>query len=135
MVHLLSCYSMLYHSLMMYVGLTFLVNGDFRFTMESYRQFLLYTLPALVLALIVNLVYGAFGDITLCNMMFLSDPYSLGTMIPFIGTVHAHIPVLYTLGALGVYATLPFFIPYGIAKAANGISPAKLDTKKPSTIP
>jgi hypothetical protein len=129
MFHLLSCYSMLYHSLMMYVGLTFLVNGDFRFNMGGYRNFLLFTLPVCVLALAVTLVYGAFGDITKCNMMFLSDPHMLDEMIPFIGLVHRTIPPLYTLGALGVYVTLPFFIPYGIAKLF-GVIQAAVKKKK-----
>lgn len=124
MFHLLSCYSMLYHSLMMYVGLTFIVNGDFHFSMQGYRHFLLFTLPACILALIVNLVYGAFGDITKCNMMFLSDPHLLDEMFPFIGFVHRTLPPLYTLGVLGVYATLPFFIPYGIAKLWGALQAA-----------
>ena len=125
MLHLLSCYSMLYHSLMMYVGLTFLLNGYFRFTMEGYRNFLLFTLPACVLALVVNLVYGLFDDITLCNMMFLSDPHLLDELIPFIGLVHRNIPALYTLGVLAVYLTIPFLLPYGVARVVYALQKRK----------
>lgn len=116
MLHLLSCYSMLYHSLMMYVGLTFLLNGYFRLDLAGYRRYLSYTLPACSFALLVNLVYGLFDDITLCNMMFLSDPHLLDDMIPLIGVVYRAFPPLYTIGAMAVYLTLPYFIPYGIAK-------------------
>lgn len=130
MFHLLSCYSMLYHSLMMYVGLTYLVNGYFRFTMQGYRRFLTFTLPACMVALGVNLVYGLFGDVTLCNMMFLSDPHLLDEMIPFIGLVHRTVPPLYTLGALAIYLTLPYFIPYGIAKAAGAVCKGKAKANK-----
>lgn len=116
MFHLLSFYSMLYHSLMMYVGLTLVQNRFFTFSIRGYRQFLAFSLPACCVALAVNLIYGLFDDITLCNMMFLSDPHLLDEMIPFIGLVYRTIPPLYTLGALAIYNTLPFFIPYGVIR-------------------
>lgn len=116
MFHLLPFYSMLYHSLMMYVGLTIAVNGFFHFNMMGYRRYLAFTLPSCLVALAVNLIYGCFDDITNCNMMFLSDPHLLDEMIPFIGLVHTNLPALYTIGALLIYLTLPFFIPYGLVK-------------------
>ncbi|MBQ8351402.1 MAG: YwaF family protein [Clostridia bacterium] len=117
MFHLLSCYSMLYHSLMMYVGLTFVTNGYFQFNKHGYNRYLAFTLPACLLALGVNLFYGAVsGDITTCNMMFLSSPHLLGEMIPFIGWVYETITPLYTIGALAVYLILPFLIPYGVVR-------------------
>ncbi len=119
MFHLLSCYSMVYHSLMMYVGLTIVVRGFFTFSMQGYRQFLQFTLPACFVALVINLIYGLFDDTANCNMMFLSNPYRL-VNVPvvggLIGAVYNTLPALYTLGVLAVYLTIPFFLPYGIAK-------------------
>ena len=116
MLHFQSLYSMLYHSLMMYVGLAYLINGYARFDMAGYHRYLLFALPACLLALAVNLVYGLFDDFTLCNMMFLVYPYRLSDLVPFIGTVYAAAPAVYTLGAMAVYLTVPFFVPYGMTK-------------------
>ncbi len=122
MFHYLSCYSMIFHSLMMYVGFSYLLNGYFRLDMKGYRRFLAFTVPAVALALAVNLVYALFDDLTNCNMMFLSHPYRLTSFAPFIGTVY-DIPVIgapiYTLGACAVYLTIPFFLPYGMARLAD----------------
>ena len=124
MFHYLSCYSMIFHSLMIYVGFSYLLNGYFRLDMKGYRRFLTFALPACLLALLVNLVYGCFDAIENCNMMFLSHPYRLTSFAPFIGDVY-NLPLvggpIYTLGALGVYLTIPFFLPYGLARLSDFI--------------
>ncbi len=116
MAHFLSCYSMLFHSLMMYVGLSYLVNGYFSFSRDGYKKYLWFCVPACLLALAVNLVYAAFDDIANCNMMFLSDPYRLSSILPFIGDVYAAAPAVYTLCVLAVYLTVPYFLPYGVLR-------------------
>lgn len=116
MLHFQSCYSVLFHSLMIYVGMAYAVNGYARFDRAGYRRYLWFSLPALSLALIVNLVYGLFGDFTLCNMMFLVYPYRLSDIVPFIGTVYAAAPAVYTVGAMVVYLTVPFLLPWGVTK-------------------
>ncbi len=116
MLHFLSLYSMLYHSLMMYVGLAYLLNGYAKFDLTGYRRYLLFSLPACLLALAVNLIYGIFGDLTLCNMMFLVYPYRLSDIVPLIGVVYRAAPAVYTLGVMVVYLTVPYFVPYGIAR-------------------
>lgn len=121
MLHFQSVYSMLYHSSMMYVGLSYFVNGYAKLDMAGYRRYLLFALPACLLALAVNLVYGLFGDFTLCNMMFLLYPYRLSDIAPFVGTVYAAAPAVYTIGAMAVYLTVPFFVPYGMAKLFSHI--------------
>lgn len=114
MFHFLSCYSMAFHTVMMYVGLSYLLNGYFHYNRRGYVQYLLFSVPACGLALAVNLIYGLFDDIANCNMMFISHPYRLGDVMPFVGAVYHFSPVLYTIGALAVYLSLPYFVPCGI---------------------
>ena len=111
MLHLLSCYSMLYHTVMMYVGLVYVQNGFYRYGKRGYLQFLQFTVPACLLALSVNVVYSFFGAVEDCNMMFLSHPNLLPDLFPFIGTAYAAVPWVYTLGALAVYLILPYAVP------------------------
>ncbi len=115
--HFLSFHSMLYHSLMLYVGLAYYVNGYGKFDKIGYLRYLGFAAPACLFALAVNLVYGIAHDITLCNMMFLVNPYRLADLVPFIGTVYEHIPAVYTLSVLAVYLTVPFFVPWCVDKA------------------
>ncbi len=119
MFHFLSCYSMIFHSLMMYVGLSYLINGYFQFDLRSgYRKFLAFCLPACLFALTVNIVYGFFDIVENCNMMFLSHPYRLAEILPLIGEVYEAIPFFYTLVVLAVYLTVPYFLPYGVSLLA-----------------
>ena len=111
MLHFLSCYSMLYHTVMMYVGLVYVQNGFFRYTSRTYRQYLLFTAPAALLALAVNIGYSFFGALEECNMMFLSHPSLLPNALPFVGTLFAAAPLLYTLSVLAVYLTVPYVLP------------------------
>jgi len=124
--HFQSCYSMLFHSMMMFVGISCVMRGYFRFGRGGYRRYLSAVLPALAIALAVSLLYILItGDDPMkCNMMFLVHPYTLGDLIPFIGTIYNEVPLgglIYCLGAMGVYATLPYFIPYGVAKLLQKI--------------
>lgn len=114
MLHLLSCYSMLYHTVMMYVGIVYVQNGFYRYGKRGYLEFLQFAGPACLFALTVNIVYSFFGAIEDCNMMFLSHPNLLPDLFPFIGTAYAAVPWVYTLGALGVYLILPYVVPFGI---------------------
>ncbi len=122
MVHFLPCYSMFFHSAMMIVGLSYLVNGYFRFDMQGYRKYLSYTIPAVTFSLCVNLLYLLVDpEVEHCNMMFLTGPYNLGEIFPFIQTVYDAVPWFYTLCVYAVYVTLPFFFPYGIAQLVTRV--------------
>ena len=118
MLHFQSFYSMVFHTLMMYVGISCVTRGYFTFGKGSFIRYLSAAIPALGLALVVSLVYFFItGDIASCNMMFLVHPYLLGKIIPFIGTVYSTVwggGLIYSLGAITVYSTLPDFIPYGV---------------------
>lgn len=114
MLHLLSCYSMLYHTVMMYVGIVYVQNGFYSYGKKGYLQFLQFAGPACLFALAVNIVYSFFGAVEDCNMMFLSHPNLLPDLFPFIGTAYAAVPWVYTLGALAVYLILPYAVPFGI---------------------
>lgn len=132
MFHYLSCYSMIFHSLMMYVGLSYLINGYYVFDLKiGYRKYLQFTLPACLLALTVNIVYGFFDSVQNCNMMFLSDPYRLVNILPFVKSVYDAAPFFYSLGVLAVYLTIPFFLPYGVCRLTKWT----VDRKKAAEIP
>ncbi len=119
MLHLLSCYSMLYHTVMMYVGLVYVQNGFYRYGKRGYLQFLQFTVPACLVALSVNIVYACFGAVEDCNMMFLSHPNLLPELFPFIGTAYAAAPWFYTLGALAVYLIIPYAVPFFVSRAVE----------------
>lgn len=119
MLHFQSFYSMIFHTLMMYVGIACVLRGYFSYGKGGWRRYLAAAVPALGIALLVSLAYFAFtGDIASCNMMFLVHPYRLGDMMPFIDFIYNNVwggGLLYSVGAIGVYLTLPYFIPYGVS--------------------
>lgn len=125
MLHYLSCYSMLFHSVMMFVGLAYVTNGYYRFNMHGYIQYLAFALPACLIAQTVNVVYGLFDNMANCNMMFLSNPFRLADLFPFVGAIHEAAPFVYTLGAFAVYLTIPYLLPYGVTKLVACIKRAR----------
>lgn len=78
MWHYLSCYSMLFHSLMHYLGLMYLVTGVQKLTVRDFSLYALFVGVFCALGIVVNHYSG-------CNLMFMREPYNLP--IPFLHTL------------------------------------------------
>jgi uncharacterized membrane protein YwaF len=101
MLHYLCCYSMLFHSLMLYLGLLYVMKRIFIPSVINYRYYLSFCLGFCLLAIIINSISG-------CNMMFLREPFNIP--LSFLGELQNSSQTLYTMLILCVYLTVPFFL-------------------------
>lgn len=106
--HFLSIHSMIFHSLMMYVGIVCYTHKLFTFNKESYISYFLFCFIFIIMALVVNKIYG-------CNMMFLKEPFNIP--IPLLQEIQNKMQWLYTLIIMIVYLV----VPYGIVEFINKI--------------
>lgn len=94
MWHYLSCYSMLFHSLMHYLGLTYLVTGVQKLTLRGFVPYAVFIALFCLLGAVVN----HFGH---CNMMFMDNPYHIP--MPFLQTLCDTCKPLYMLTVYAAY--------------------------------
>ncbi len=92
--HYLSMYSMLFHSLMVYIGILLLVKNIVVINKNNYGIYILFCLFFMIISLIINKIYD-------CNMMFLKEPFNLP--IDFLKNVQKKIPWLYSVIIMVVY--------------------------------
>lgn len=105
MWHYLSCYSMLFHSLMHYLGLMYLVTGVQKLTVRDFSLYALFVGVFCVLGIVVNHYSG-------CNLMFMREPYNLP--IPFLHTLAASCQPAYSLVIYLAYVFGTFFPTLGV---------------------
>ncbi len=109
MFHFLSCYSMLYHSLMVYLGIGYLLNGVVVLNKITFIRYIIYCLFFSIIAIVANNIYNT-------NFMFLREPYNIP--LAFLTPLSTDFPVLYTLfiliSCIGVTYMLIDFIVRGI---------------------
>lgn len=105
MWHYLSCYSMLFHSLMHYLGLAYLVTGVQTLTLRDFPLYALFVGIFCALGIVVNY----FGD---CNMMFMREPYNLP--LPFLHTLAEACRPAYMALIYAAYVFGTFFPTLGI---------------------
>lgn len=105
MWHYLSCYSMLFHSLMHYLGLAYLVTGVQTLTLRDFPLYALFVGIFCALGIVVNY----FGD---CNMMFMREPYNLP--LPFLHTLAEACRPAYMALIYAAYVFGTFFPTFGI---------------------
>lgn len=108
--HFLSIHSMIFHSLMMYVGITCYLHKLFVFNKKGYISYCLFCLVFMFLALIVNKIYD-------CNMMFLKEPFNIP--LPILQEIRNNNQGLYTLIIMVVYLTIPYGGVFLIDKILN----------------
>lgn len=113
--HFLSMHSMIFHSLMIYVGIICYVHQFFQFNRQNYFFYLTFCLIFMVIALIINKIYG-------CNMMFLREPFNIP--ITILKDIQNKAQWLYTIIMIGVY----LIVPYGIVHLLNKLIKYKGDT-------
>lgn len=107
MFHFLSCYSMLYHSLMLFFGLLYLSKKIVIVSRASFKYFSVYVIIAGIVSIILNSIFDA-------NLMFLARPYHIP--IWFLEPLSKNIPILYSALILFVCILAPYFISYGLSK-------------------
>lgn len=110
MFHYLSCYSMLFHSLMVYLGLLFLIKKIVIVRKKELIYYIIFCIITCGLAFIINLICKT-------NLMFLNDSYNIP--IPLLKTIANNIPFLYTLIIILAYITFPYLISYGLSRLIN----------------
>lgn len=113
--HFLSVHSFIYHSLMVYLGLIYLIHGIGRPNLNNFKYFAIYTSIFVILALIINIICDT-------NLMLLMHQF--GIYVSVINTLVAY--HVYTIIAIAVY----IFVPYGISHVVSKIIYKTPDTKK-----
>lgn len=108
--HYLSMYSMLFHSLMIYIGILCYHHKLMEFNKKDYLYYVVFCLFFIVIALIVNKIYD-------CNMMFLKEPFNIP--IPLLKEIGTNYPVLYKIIIILVYLVIPYGITYLLNKGIN----------------
>lgn len=104
--HYFSLYSLFFHSLMIYTGLSLLYDRT-KFKSSVYISYVLFILPFSMIAVIMNSIYG-------CNLMNLREPYNIP--IDFLQNLYANFNIGYTVLVVFIYLLIPL-ITAGIGKA------------------
>lgn len=99
--HYLCLYSMLFHTLMVYMGIMYLSKMEIKFNKNTFKRYLKYYLFFALIAIVLNNNYGS-------NLMLLREPASIP--VPALKTLYEAAPWGYTLLVFIVY----LFVPYGI---------------------
>lgn len=100
MFHYLSVYSMLFHSLMIFVGVIVYSNNMIEINKKGYKYYLIFSGIFIFIALIVNIIVDE-------NLMFLM--YPLNIPIEFLHTIANNALPIYVVGAISIYLIIPYF--------------------------
>lgn len=109
--HYLCIYSLLFHSLMVIVGVISYTNGLLTFNKKTFNYYAIFCGVCMVIALILNFSFGE-------NLMFLNDPYNIP--IPLLKIISENILPLYILIISSVYIFAPYFISMFICNKIIG---------------
>ena len=115
--HYLSIHSMLFHSAMVYLGITYLLRSAVKLDKSALCVNLIYVGAGCLTAIVLNLI-------TESNLMLLSFPVNIPVKI--VNDVATNLPALYTVIASAVY----LFIPYGVAVILQKFLFNKLNKKQ-----
>ena len=103
MFHYLSIYSMLFHSLMVFIGVVTFMNGLIKFDKETFKFYSIFSGFFLIVALILNIIFNE-------NLMFIM--YPLNIPIDFLHTIANNALPIYVISACLVYVFIPYFTSY-----------------------
>ncbi len=96
--HYFSLYSMFYHSLMIFVGITLLLNEP-KLDKNSFVSYAMFVITFAIPAIIMNSIFE-------CNLMNLREPYNIP--IQPLQNIYSNLPTLYTVLVVIVYMCIPF---------------------------
>lgn len=112
MFHFLSCYSMLYHSLMVYLGIVYISHHFIVLEKKTLMHYMLFCTFFSIIAIILNLIYHS-------NFMFLREPYNIP--LPFLKPFSEKLPICYTI-LMYLSCTLgTYFILYMVLQLISSI--------------
>jgi len=95
--HYFSIYSLFFHSLMVYVGFSALLDEE-RLDRTSYLYYLIFFTIFAVIAIILNTVFGS-------NLMILREPFNIP--IQSLQNIYMSSQTCYTLVAIYIYLAIP----------------------------
>lgn len=98
--HYFSIYSMLFHSLMIFVGIRLLLSEQ-RFNKAAYLYYFAYVLFFAIISIIMNCVFG-------CNLMNLREPYNIP--IQLLQDIYNTFNPAYTVIGLIIYMLVPLLM-------------------------
>lgn len=101
MWHYLSIYSMLFHTLMVYIGILYLCKYGVNLDKANYYKYVKFYVFFAVIANTINIYSGS-------NLMFLREPGQIP--VQFLQNIYSNSPVVYTLLIFAVYLVLPYWI-------------------------
>ncbi len=108
--HFLSIHSMLFHSLMIYLGIVCYLKNMFIFNKKGYCLYIIFCLIFMISALIINKIYD-------CNMMFLKESFNIP--ISLLQIINEKTPFLYKIIMILMYLIIPYGIMYLVDKIKN----------------
>jgi hypothetical protein len=114
--HFLSFHSMIYHSLMLYVGIMYFKSNVIEYKIKEGKYYILFLLIFSLLAILINYIYGS-------NMMFYDNPYNFP--FQFIIDIYNFSNILHTVIVFLAYLTLYYVVlllKYLITKITGGMT-------------
>ena len=103
-------YSMLFHTLMVYMGILYLFKLEIKFEKSKFNKFTKIYCFFAVIAIYLNTFYGS-------NLMLLKKPFKIP--VPFLHELFASEPWLYTIVVFLVYLYVPYYITVYLNKFIN----------------
>ncbi|MEN8076103.1 hypothetical protein ABFP60_04020 [Clostridioides difficile] len=110
MWHYLSMYSMLFHTLMVYMGILYLFKLEIKLEKSRFNKFAKIYCFFAVIAIGLNTFYGS-------NLMLLKKPFKIP--VPFLHELFASAPWLYTIVVFLVYLYAPYCITVYLNRFIN----------------
>ena len=95
--HYFSLYSMLFHGLMIFLGIVQL-NAEKSLDLKRYLSYAFFVALFSIISIILNSIYN-------CNLMNLREPYNVP--VELIQSVYSYSECAYTLMVISVYAIIP----------------------------
>lgn len=117
--HFQCIYSMLFHSVMLYVGIMTFVTKAVKINLKLVAKYCMYCAIFMSLAIIVNIAFDG-------NLMFLTHPGVIP--LSFLKSIHNYSPVIYTLIIVIAHMLLGFTV-YGINKGIELIKQPDEETE------
>lgn len=103
--HYFSLHSYIYHSMMIILGILYLINGQYQFTKKEIKYYLIFCGSFSMIAVILNIIFDT-------NFMFYNNAANIPVKI--LVTLSNKVPILYTIvvviGCIGLPYLLSFLI-------------------------
>lgn len=116
--HFQCLYSLLFHSLFLYLGLMILIKEYFILNLKNYINYLIFCTIFCIIAITLNIIFGA-------NFMFLDNPWEIP--IKFLSTIKENNQILYTIIIYLAYVCGTYFTTMLIQKIIIKIKRRKID--------